>query len=502
MALAEIVSLLSGRTASNRQHLAALARLWEGEASAQDLIDASALSRRGVEELLRTAGEDVVAVDGAGPAKEDNTTRWALLPRARDGYAAVLAVAAPPQQCPDLLSGLREARARCPKPNTNLDHVAATAHTVEARAAWIARRFETKGLRVLFVGDHDLTSLALARSCPQAQIAVVDIDEALLEFLAAELRKTGADFRARHADLRRRFPSDLQGWADVFVADPPYTPDGVALFCARGAQGLRDAAQGRGLLAYGYGEDQPALGLAVHRAVLGLDCLVEELVPDFNRYHGAQAIGSASDWHVLRFAPTSAKKVERFVGAPRRAMYTHGRQSVESAAVPGCGADLRGEDLRREDPSALFRALLWAGGERLELLVDNSHPDLRTADSQARLVADVAGKWDLWFRKSVPDPSSAVVEATISAAPNARVRLLSRPHGKLKNVLRESWILAHEGPAKSAPTKNQAREWVSGVLGAMPQWGADLGESLVGDLPRAALRAVTRELAEGTEGIR
>ncbi|MGL6235932.1 MAG: bis-aminopropyl spermidine synthase family protein [Segniliparus sp.] len=495
MALAEVVSLLARRTASNRQHVAALARLWSGEASLQELVEASALSRRGVEELIRTAGEDVVVSSGAGAS-----ARWALVPSARDEYAAVLGGTTRPQPDPELVLSLREARARCPKPNTDLDHVAATAKTAVARAAWIARRFETTGLRVLFVGDHDLTSLALARLCPQAEIAVVDVSEPLVEFLAAELHALrpvpsadglAASFRVRHADLRQRFPVDLEGWADVFVADPPYTPEGVALFCARGAQGLRDLAHGRGLLAYGYGEDQPALGLAVQKAVLGLDCLVEELIPDFNRYHGAQAIGGASDWYVLRFAPSAAKRVGRAVSAAPRAIYTHGRQSVESNADGGA-VDSRGVDLRGADSSALFRALLWEDGEQLSFLVDNNHPDLRTADSQARLVADVAGKWNVRFRKSVPDSASAIVEAAAVVEPNARGLALSRPHGKVKNVLREARILAKEGL-----TKNEARAWVAEILAATQGWGADLGESLAGDVPRAALRALLQGVEEG-----
>jgi hypothetical protein len=477
VALAEIAVLLARQTACNRQHIAVLARLLAGGASLQELIDAGALSRRGVEEFLRLAGEDVAA---------DPDGRWGLRSQAREEYEALLASASRPEPRPELLEELRAARTRAPKPNTDLDHVAATAETVLLRAAWIARRFETNGLRVLFVGDHDLTSLAVAKLCPSADIAVVDIDEALVEFLAAELSGSGAKFRVRHADLRHRFPADLQGWADLFVTDPPYTPDGVALFCARGAQGLRCLAQGRGLVAYGYGEAQPALGLAVQKAIVGLDCLVEELIPDFNRYRGAQAIGSASDLYLLRFAPSAAKKVERIVsGGVPKAIYTNGRQSVESAV----SADAL--DLRKHEPSALFRALLWEQAERLALLVDNNHPDLRSAAAQARLSEDVAEKWNLRFRKSVPDSASAIVEACAAGGTGPRGLVLARPHGKVKNVLREALVRAANGR-----TKNQARELVGGILASMGQWGEGIGECLVGDAPRAMLRAVLHAVGD------
>ncbi|ADG96656.1 protein of unknown function DUF43 [Segniliparus rotundus DSM 44985] len=471
MALADIALLLARQTACNRQHLAVLARLLAGGASLQELIDAAALSRRGVEAFLRVAGEDVVA---------DADGRQGLRPQAREGYEALLASASRPELRPELLEELRAARARAPKPNRNLDHVAATAETVLRRASWIARRFETNGLRVLFVGDHDLTSLAVAKLCPSADIAVVDIDEALVEFLAAELSSSGAKFRVRHADLRQRFPADLEAWADLFVADPPYTPDGVALFCARGAQGLRCLAQGRGLVAYGYGEAQPALGLAVQKAIVGLDCLVEELIPDFNRYQGAQAIGSASDLHLLRFAPSAAKKVDRIAsgGAPA-AIYTHGRQSVESSAAAGA------LDLRKHEPSALFRALLWEQGDQLALLVDNNHPDVRSADAQARLREDFAEKWNLRLRKSAPDSVSAIIEADAVGGAGPRGLVLARPHGKVKNVLREALVRSAGGR-----TKNQARELVGSILASLGPWGEGVGECVVGDAPRAMLRTV------------
>ncbi|EFV13613.1 bis-aminopropyl spermidine synthase family protein [Segniliparus rugosus] len=485
-----LAEFMRERGVEARSYLAALERLAQGPATTQELIDASALSRHGVEQLLRAAGAQAPP-GGAGAwslPSEAEAQRQALLGRSSEGPAET-AVLDETVLDETVLDEIKDAQRRAPKANRHLDHVSATAQTALARARWLAERFWLGGARILFVGDHDLTSLAVARLCPGAEIAVVDVDEALVEFLAAELSARGAKFRARHADLRHRFPADLEGWADLFVTDPPYTPEGVALFCARGAQGLRSLARGRGVLAYGYGEDQPALGLAVQKAILGLDCLVEELVPDFNRYHGAQAIGSASDWHVLRFAPSAAKKIERAAREAPKTIYSHGRQSVESG-----GAAPASRDLRKQDASALFRALLWEGGERVELLVDNNHPDLRDAKSQARLSDDVAGKWSLRFRKSVPDSASAVVEAVAVERPNPRSLVLHRPHGKLKNVLREARILADPGMIRPVLTKNQAREFVCDALGSVPEWGSELGECLVGDAPRAALRALLRAL--------
>ena len=67
-----------------------------------------------------------------------------------------------------------------PPPLPALDHVPATAATVARRALWLDGTFDLAGASVLCVGDHDLTSLALARLVPGVAVTVVDLDERVL----------------------------------------------------------------------------------------------------------------------------------------------------------------------------------------------------------------------------------------------------------------------------------------------------------------------------------
>jgi hypothetical protein len=69
------------------------------------------------------------------------------------------------------------------RPVRQLDHVSATPLTCLKRALLLARNHELRGATVLLLGDHDLTSLALAQVVPGVAITVVDSDERILDYI-------------------------------------------------------------------------------------------------------------------------------------------------------------------------------------------------------------------------------------------------------------------------------------------------------------------------------
>ena len=71
------------------------------------------------------------------------------------------------------------------------------------------------------------------------------------------------------------------------------------------------------LIAYGYGEAQAALGYEVQEALHELRLLIEALYPQFNRYVGAEAIGSASALYVTRPTGARGRRRRRRAARPR-----------------------------------------------------------------------------------------------------------------------------------------------------------------------------------------
>jgi hypothetical protein len=410
----------------------------------------------------------------------------------------------------DLVDRMAELIAGAPAARRGLDHVSATARTAALRALWLDAAFELDGATVLCVGDHDLTSLALHGVNPRARVVVVDVDDGVLGHVED---RSGGAVRCVWADLRFGLPGTLHAAADLVVTDPPYTPEGVRLFLTRGLQGLRPHDQTRLVMAYGFGE-QPALGVKVQQAVSGLDLAYEAILPGFNRYDGAQALGSSSDLHVLRPTARSARVAASAKSTVELGIYTHGGQSLEGGADAGLGelaapllAAARGPggleltavagpgwsgregaaviplgellagdepppalrraqagpaalaiDLRADPGGWLPRVLLAVGATRVAILVPNAHPDLVDERAQRALAALVGAKYRLRLRRSTPGPRLAIVEADRADAADPgelAVRgVLDRAHGKVANTWRESLIAA----TGATMSRNEARE--------------------------------------------
>ncbi len=507
-----------------RRLRAVIAALTERPHTLASLIRESAVERRTVERLLAALGADLLRTGNdemrIAPGRVgfyrtlvDDPPGTGAQPV--DPLAHLMARQAP------LIATVSTWMAQLPGPRPALDHVSATAETAVRRAVWLDSTFDLDGARLLCLGDHDLTSLTVAAVNPKVEVTVVDVDDLVLAFIDG----IGApSVRCLWSDVRLGLASGAREWADLVFTDPPYTPDGVRLFLARGLEGLRERTHSRLVLSYGFSAGQPALALKVQQAVADLHLVYEAVLPAFNRYYGAQAVGSASNLYVLR--PTARSGPAR--GPIPVNLYTRGVQALE-AGPPGATAEeaaalraaagsgglevamvgdrrwpvadvLAGRraghrqalavDLSDDPGGWLARVLLALDAPRLAVLVPNNHPDLASAAAQRALTELVAAKWRLRLRRSTPGPHRAIVEADrvdatgLSGADQAVRAVLDRAHGTVSNTWREGLIRAGGG----ALTKNAARALVR------DHSPGAIGEQLV-DLPRHRLAAVPVAIA-------
>ncbi|WP_093157909.1 bis-aminopropyl spermidine synthase family protein [Saccharopolyspora antimicrobica] len=476
-----------------------LAQLTGDPVELDELIRRTAVTRRTVEDVLAAIGPDL----------ETTGSAHRLAPQARDRYRERFALdelgAAP--AAAGQLALMREFIESGPKPAAALDHVTATPETALRRAEWLRDNYDLSGANVLCLGDHDLTSLALGLVAPSVSVTVVDVDERILQHIDAVSAERGFGVRTLHADLRFGLPPVLEGWADLVFTDPPYTPEGIGLFATRAAECLA-GPQSRLLVAYGYSPRTPALGHKVQQELLRLGMVFEAILPQFHRYFGAQAIGSASDLYVCQ--PTAHTRKLALRQAP--GIYTHGPQSVEAreaaappeflAAIgerlgspvttlhdPGWTRPARRQpsvyDLRADPGPWLLRMLLAANADRVGFVVGNNHPDITSERAQRALSELVAAKYRLRFHRSTPDAKHAVVVAELVEPDSAAGYLLQRAHGKLGNVWREG-LIAHVDPEL---TKRAAKERIAALAPVLD----DLDLRLI-DLPRHRIEALLPHL--------
>ena len=523
--------------------------LTDGEfRSVAELVSLTGTSRRTVEAVLRAAEPHLDTSDGrdgvriAGPyapayAAEFGCDRDAPV---RDPWDE-LAV-----RDPAALAEAAGLAAGAPAPQRDLDQVPATAETVLKRGHYLLRSFDLRGTHVLCVGDHDLTSLGLflAGGADGLRVSVVDADEALLGYIDAEARRRGFGVACYAADLRLGLPTGLRESSQLVFTDPPYTPEGVHLFVARGLQGLADARNGRVLVAYGFGE-QPALGLAVQQALGALHLAYEAVLPGFNRYSGAEAIGGEAALYVLRPTRRSLSSAQARTDDSGSGLYTHGAQSVESEARPladaatarilglaapagedvllvgagwpeSCGGQrlplgalmaapppggLHGRtaviNLYPDFGSLVFRALLAVSARRVAIVCRNGVPELRDAVGQRELARVIAPKYRITrLLRSTPEPDTAVILAeappagnrNLTAAEQVAGHVYPRAHGKLGNAWREGLIALCKSRGQQL-TKRDARDLIESVT-ARP----DLLGRCPMDLPRSLFPPLFAEL--------
>ena len=179
-----------------------------------------------------------------------------------------------------------------PAPLPQLDQAHATPETALRRALYMLEMGDLSGRSALFLGDDDLTSVAAGLLGVAKRLTVVDVDERLLDVIMEISEKGGLGIECVHHDLRDPLPEGLAGEFDTFFTDPPYTPEGLRLFLSRGIRALRRRKTASAYLAFA---DKPPLEmLEVHEAILGMGLYVEELIPRFNEYEGAEIFANTT----------------------------------------------------------------------------------------------------------------------------------------------------------------------------------------------------------------
>jgi hypothetical protein len=298
--------------------------------SLDELVRAHGVSHRGVSTLARRLG----------PWLEHDQGRLRARPSARDALRAAVAQAPAAALAPDpaeaaaaadpeALAAMTAIMAGRPAPSRHLDHVSVTPLTAVKRARWLTASYQLDRATVLCLGDRDLTALALLLLQPDLDVTVLDVDERLLAFVGRVARERGWSLRPVFADLRVELPRSLADRFDLVFTDPPYTPAGVRLFLERGLASLRPGDFGRVLFCYGFGEQHPALGFKVQSVLHDLRLVAEAVLPGFNRYLGAEAIGAASALYVCR--PTRrSRPAAASGGAAGLRIYTQGRSAEEA----------------------------------------------------------------------------------------------------------------------------------------------------------------------------
>jgi predicted methyltransferase len=207
-----------------------------------------------------------------------------------------------------LTATLERISATAPPARTELDQSHCTAETKLRRALALYQAGALAGKRLILLGDDDLVAVAIHLLAARAglgvapsEVTVVDVDPAVLGFLARHLEEPPFSVDLVEHDLRRPLPPRLVGRFDTVFTDPPYTAAGAEMFLSRAASALMPEPGGNVFLAYG--PKPPAELLRLQRAVAAMGFVVRGIAPNFNEYLHAGILGGVS--HLYHLSSTS-----------------------------------------------------------------------------------------------------------------------------------------------------------------------------------------------------
>lgn len=196
-----------------------------------------------------------------------------------------------------------------PKAEYALDQSHANLMTILKRTFYLIKKGEIEGRKIIFLGDDDATSIAVALTGLAKEITVLDVDERILDFLSnVILHKSLKNFNVVHHDLKNPSPKDIQNNYDVVIMDPPYTNEGLRLFLKRAREVLKSYININGTLYpiigkkcfLCFGNKPPNDTLNLQLSILDHGFILKEMLPNFNHYKGASIIGQFSHLYYLQ----------------------------------------------------------------------------------------------------------------------------------------------------------------------------------------------------------
>lgn len=192
---------------------------------------------------------------------------------------------------------------RRPLPDRDLDQFPATPETSIKRAVEMAQNGDLKNRSVAFLGDDDLTSVTTALTSQVKEIFVFEIDQRLIDLIKIISEENNLNISIIKQDLRQPIPKQFHGRFDTIFTDPPYTPRGISTFINKAISLINPRLLSRIYLCYGNSDRARERELEIQKILTDCNLLIKGKINQFNKYYGAESIGSSSSLYVLDWTP-------------------------------------------------------------------------------------------------------------------------------------------------------------------------------------------------------
>ncbi|MHC5218238.1 adenosylmethionine decarboxylase [Enterococcus sp. LJL128] len=186
------------------------------------------------------------------------------------------------------------------------DQAFATIETIVERAFLLLEKPDFINKHILFLGDDDLSSLAVGllikklkasgRTKSTEKLTVYELSPDVIHCINTSAKKMDLDIVCQHLDFREGSLSKYKNQFDYIYVDPPYTLSGLKLFLSRAVSCSRlEHAH----IFLSFGEKAPKKQLALQKLIGLQNLVIEKIKPKFNQYSGASILGGVSTLYEL-----------------------------------------------------------------------------------------------------------------------------------------------------------------------------------------------------------
>ncbi|MCK4847581.1 MAG: adenosylmethionine decarboxylase [Candidatus Heimdallarchaeota archaeon] len=228
---------------------------------------------------------------------------------------------------------------RRPTPEYRYDQSRSNYITVIKRALLMARNGDVEGKKIVLLGDDDGLAIALAFLDCAREIFVIDIDPRVLQCIREFAEENGFDnvLHTQLWDIRSAFPEEWLNKYDVFEMDPPYTVLGFQLFVDRALSLINPEISFRGYISFG--NKTPFDKWTCQGYLNSSGFVIEEFIPNFNRYRGATLLGNSSNLYVVSAVSQKLRRSDSQF--QKKAIYTF--DEVKTKNLPTVGYQIIAE---------------------------------------------------------------------------------------------------------------------------------------------------------------
>ncbi len=170
-----------------------------------------------------------------------------------------------------------------PSETTEFDQGVVPPEVSFRRAAFVYMRGDLENKEILFLGDDDLTSIAMMLTGLPSKIYVIEVDERIVNYINKVAKEYGLNVEAELYNAVNPLPGYLKGKFDVFLTDPVETVAGMRLFFSRCIEGLKGKG-GSGYFGVSHYESSLKKWFGVEKDLIAMNLVITDVLRDFNKY--------------------------------------------------------------------------------------------------------------------------------------------------------------------------------------------------------------------------